>query len=250
MGSRSGEDAISVLFSSLEDLAKSSAKMNKRILRSFYLLLFWLFIALFLWAFAIIDLNIFDILSYLLLIAVVIVVMIYLVEIREKLATVVSRYQVYEYLQNMELKIPEGNDEVERFLNYLDQSFQFRRRIEERKGKIMKNYEISGVNFDVYAEIKGKALGKIRGVKSYSFYLKKLDSPTLDDVKKITEVAKENSDKKKLEIGRIVLIAKNVDEEVYNYAVNSEIPVQIVMEMEDGTYDFIPFIGPRPDLLP
>ncbi len=250
MASRSGEDTISVLFNSLEELAKSSSKMNKRIMKAFYLLLFWLGFALFLWFFAVIDLNIFDILSYMLLIAIVIIVMIYLVDIREKLANVVSRYQVYEYLQKMDLKIPPGNSEIERFINYLNENFQFEKRINERKGKIYRDYEISGIKFDLYTEIKGKAMGKTRGIKSYSFYLKKLDEPKLEEIKNIIEIAKKNSKKNKLEIGRIVVLSKEIDDNVYNYIVNLDVPFQIVMEMEDGTYDFIPFIGPRPDLLP
>ncbi len=250
MDKRSGEDSVSILFQALEDLSENSGRISRKILITFYLLLGWLTIAILLWAIAVIDLMLADIVVYAALITLVILAMIQIIEIREKLAVVVSRYQAYRHIDSMSISVPPGSDAVDRFLKFLDNTYNFSERLRGRGGKIERNVEIGGVKFDVYAEISGKMFDSLRGVKSYSFYLVWLPHSNTDTVKKIIEVAVNNSKKKNLDLGRIVIITDEISDELYDYILNQNIPVQLVVEMEDGTYDFIPFIGPRPDLLP
>ena len=252
MDHRAGEDPVSILFSSLEKLAKNAPKLDKKIMRSFYLLLIWLAFAFFLWISAVINLTLFDIISYALLITIIFLVMIYLVDMREKLAMVISRYQAYSYLQNSDDAVPDGKNEVERFMNYLEKNMNFSKRVLNRHGKILRNVNMDEVHFEVYVEIKRNPLLNISGMKNYSFYLLSLQEPKIDELKKVINVATTNSKKHRLEMGRIVILAKKLNDESYKFIVSDRntVPVQVVIEMEDGTYDFIPFIGPRSDLLP
>lgn len=241
---------MTILLNSLDSLAKHSGKLSIKILFAFYLLLAWLIAALLLWGLAVLDLNVFDILAYMFLIAIVIVVMIYMVDVRESLANVVAQYQAYQFIMDMSLKVPEGANKLERFLNYLNASHDFEKRVARRNGKIMRDITIENMHFDLYAEIPSALFGKLRGIKSYSFYLVIVDNANIELIKKIIGAAVENSKRKKLDLGRIVLIVTEVSDELYEFIKSQDLPVQLVLEMEDGTYDFIPFIGPRADLLP
>jgi len=241
---------MTILLNSLDSLAKHSGKLSRKILFAFYLLLAWLIAALLLWAIAVLDLNVYDTLAYMFLIAIIIVVMIYMVDVRESLANVVAQYQAYQFIMDMSLKVPKGADKLERFLNYLNASYNFEKRIARRNGKLIQGVDIGDVHFDLYAEIPSVLFGKLSGIKSYSFYLVILDNANIELIKKIIGAAVENSNRKKLELGRIVLIVNEVSDELYEFIKGQDLPVQLVLEMEDGTYDFIPFIGPRADLLP
>ena len=255
MDSRSGEDMFSVILSSLEELAKSSGKINKKIVFSLILLLLWCVLDFFLWITSIIEMSIFDIISSTLLLLIVLFVIMELLDIREKLAVVVSRYQSYRFMEKMDLQIPEGKDEVERFLNYLNKNLHFEERLKKRNGKIIKNVEIDcgeKVHFDLYAYIKRGIFDRIKGTRSYSFYLVKTKDLSIEKLEEFISLVKKCSEKNKVEIGRAVLIVPEMTDEVYEFMElkKVDIPLQVVMEMEDGTYDFIPFISPRHDFLP
>ncbi len=252
MNDRAGEDPVSTIMSALEDLVKAARNIDHKIMRSLYLLLLWLAFAFILWAFSVVHLTIFDIISYAILIVLVLLVMLHMVDMRESMAVVVSRYQAYKFIENAGNKIPDGMNPVERFLNYLNMQFKFEDRLTKRNGKLTRSVEINGVKFDVYVEIKKRHFEKILGIKSYSMYIKSVDTLNAEKLKEIIEAAKNYSISRNLEIGRISILTAEVDNEAYSMLTSDElsVPVQAVLEMEDGTYDFIPFIGPRPDLLP
>ena len=150
----------------------------------------------------------------------------------------------------MDIRVPEGENEVDRYLRYLEKEYGFSKRVKKRRGKILRNVEIGGVQFALYAEIRKRFMDGLRGRKSYSFYLARIPEPGVKDIDRVVSAARKNSSEKNLEIGRIVILADSISDEAYEHVLRLDLPVQIVMEMEDGTYDFIPFIGPRPDLLP
>ncbi len=255
MDSRSGEDMLSVILSSLEELAKSSGKINKKIVFSLILLVLWCIFEFFLWATSIVEMSIFNIVSSTILLLIVLFVIMELLDIREKLAIIVSRYQSYRFMENMDLKIPDGKDEVERFLNYLNKNLDFENRLKKRNGKIIRNGEIDcgeKVHFDLYAEIKRKIFDRIRGTRSYSFYLVRMKNLNIEKLEKFISSVKKCSERNKVEIGRAVIIVSEINDEVYEFleSKKQKIPLQVVIEMEDGTYDFIPFISPRHDFLP
>ena len=257
MKERIGEDLFSLLISSLENLISKASRINRRLLYSIYILLSLAVIEFVLWAFYVISLNLWDIILYGVLLVVTFIVLFALLDIRESLAEVISKYSAYQHMENATFDIPEGKDMVERFLKYLDLQFNFRREIERRGGKIMRNATLNcngTVTFDLYAEVKSSFFGKLRGEKSYTLFVRIAAKVEMSSIKKFVEDVKKCVSMHSLEIGRAVLLlpSQEISDEVYNYLVEkkSEIPLQVVIEMGDGTYDFIPFIGPRPDMLP
>ena len=258
MGSdRIGEDVLSTLFASLDDLLSRASKINRRIVYTIYLLIIWAIVEMFLWATSIATLELDDIVLYTFLLFVTFLVMISLLEIRESLAVVVSRYSSYKYMENLSIDIPKGKDSVERLILYFNKTLNFEKEIKRRNGKIIRNAQLDcgeKTNFDYYAEIRIGWIARLIGHRSYSFYVRKAEKLSEEVVKKFAEDVKRCSERNKLHIGRAVLIApaQEISDELYAYLVENRagIPLQVAIEMEDGTYDFIPFIAPRHDMLP
>ncbi|NPA74726.1 MAG: hypothetical protein GXO25_01420 [Euryarchaeota archaeon] len=249
MHDRANEDPVSAILSALNELAEKASSMDRRLMGAFYLLLVWLIFAVVLWVLSIISLTPFDIISYAVLIVIVLVTMLRLVDIRESLARVIRKYEVYRFIESADLSIPEGVNAVERFLNYLNRQYDFQKILSRKNGKIYRNLKIGDVSFDVYAEIKPGVLRKGRG---YSLYVVSVEHADVKTLRKICEHAKNNSRDRGVELSRIVVLARSVGDDAYEYVTsgNIEVPLQIVVEMDDGTYDCIPFIAPRPDHLP
>ncbi len=255
MVERRGEDLLTTLLSSLDELAKKSAFLNKWLIYAIILIIIWSGVAIGLWAISLINLNLTDIILYAILISLVLLVLIYLLQIREKLAEVISRYSAYKYLESLSLEIPPGRDPVERLINYFNKTLNFEKEIKKRGGIILKGGVDCGtnINFDYYAEIKTSALGNLLGRKSYSFFVRYMEKLTLEDIKKFIEDVRICSKKRDVEISRAIVLTtqQEMSDELYEFLMQQEnLPLQVVMEMEDGTYDFIPFIAPRHDMLP
>ncbi len=255
--SRIGEDILSTLFASLDDLLARASKINKRIVYTLYLLIIWLIVEMFLWATSIVTLELDDIVLYTVLLFVTFLVLISLLEIRESMAVVVSRYSSYKYMENLSIDIPKGNDPVDRLILYFNKTLNFEEEIKRRKGRIIRNVEIDcgeKIRFDYYAEIRVGKIKHLLGHRSYSFYVRKENKLNLKTVEKFANDVKRCSNKNNIPIGRAVIVApaQEISDELYEYLVENraEIPLQIAIEMEDGTYDFIPFIAPRHDMLP
>jgi len=254
---RIGEDVLSTLFTSLDDLLSRASKINRRIVYTVYLLIVWALVEMFLWASSIATLELDDIVLYTFLLFITFLVLISLLEIRESLAVVVSRYSSYKYMENLSIDIPKGKDPVERLIVYFNQTLNFENEIKKRGGKIIKNAQLEcggKIPFDYYAEIRVGWFKHLIGYRSYSFYARKTNELSIENVKRFAEDVKRCSAKNKLSIGRAVLVApaQEISDELYAYLVENKagIPVQVAIEMEDGTYDFIPFIAPRHDMLP
>jgi len=254
---RIGEDMLSTLFASLDDLLSRASKINRRIVYTVYLLIIWAVVEMFLWATSIATLELDDIVLYTILLFITFLVLISLLEIRESLAVVVSRYSSYKYMENLSIDIPTGKDPVERLILYFNKTLNFENEIRRRKGKIIRNAQLDcgkKISFDYYAEIRVGSIGYLIGHRNYSFYVRKTEKLSMENVKKFAEDVKNCSTRKKLYVGRAVLIApaQEISDELYTYLVENraDIPLQVAIEMEDGTYDFIPFIAPRHDMLP
>ncbi len=255
--SRIGEDILSTLFASLEDLLSRASKINRRIVYTVYLLIAWAIVEMFLWATSIATLELDDIILYTVLLFITFLVMISLLEIRESLAVVISRYSSYKYMENLSIDIPKGKDPVERLIAYFNKTLNFEDEIKGRGGKIIRNVEMDcgeKIRFDYYAELKVGKIKHMLGHRSYSFYVRRENKLTLEKVKKFAKDVKICSEKNNLPVGRAIMVApaQEISDDLYEYLIENRasIPLQIAIEMEDGTYDFIPFIAPRHDMLP
>ncbi len=251
---RMGEDALSTLLSALEELVNNASQINKKIIYAIYFLMGWCIFVFALWISSIIELHLIGILIYTTLFIMVLLALRGLLGIREALAVVINRYSAYKFMDNINFKIPSGSTPVERYLKYLNKTLNFEKNLIKKGGKIESPKKLPcGITVDYYAELKYNAFRQLMGHRNYSFFLMKKDSVDISFLKSFVKCIKNFADDRKTEIGRAVIITSgDIDDEVYDYLVNfrSEMPLQVVIEMDDNTYDFIPIIAPRSDLLP
>jgi len=255
MRERAGEDLLTTLLDSLEELVKNVSRINRWLLYAIYLLLLWIFVSLLLWSFSILHFNVEDIILYAFLISIALLILFALVDIRENLAMVIGRYSAYKYMEKMSLQIPQGEDPVDRLIKHFNISLNFEKELRKRKGKIIRGSIDCGekLYFDYYAEIRKRPLDSLRGRKSYSLFIIKMDELSVAKLEELAQKIKRCSQHRNVEISRVIVITtKELSDEVYDYLVAQKagIPLQVAIEMEDGTYDFIPFIAPRHDMLP
>ncbi|RLF72095.1 MAG: hypothetical protein DRN40_01100 [Thermoplasmata archaeon] len=171
-------------------------------------------------------------------------------------------------------KVPKGRNPTERFINHLraaNRSFdKLLKRTPEvlRKDAYVKGASGRRYHYDAFIIIRPPLLSRIiRGSGGYSLFIKELKrEPGEDYIKKITEELADISRAHGVLPSRVTLIFKaprgyaGIDEDLYRKVVDegvylpgkrrTRINFQIVAELEDGTYDFIPAIPDIPGVLP
>ncbi len=252
---RTGEDLLTTLLGSLETLVSKALRINRWLIYTIYILIFWIAFSLILWGLSIIRLDVKDIALYAVLVSLALIILFALVDIRENLAEVISRYSAYKYMEKLPLEIPPGKDPVERLIKYFNETLNFENELKKRGGQIIQGEILCGkkVHFDYYAEIKRQPLDTLRGRKSYSLFVRWMENVNLDKLREFVEDVRRCAESRGVEISRAIILSRGeLSDEVYEYLTKqrASIPLQVILEMDDGTYDFIPFIAPRHDMLP
>ncbi len=171
-------------------------------------------------------------------------------------------------------KIPKARTKTERFLKYLkNENKAFSTLIKKRPELVRKDSHIVGRkkrhHFDAYVVKKPTFLHSIHrsGHPGYALYIKEYQRAPKE--KEIRTLVKELTDiyqKNKIYPNRVVMIFKakgsygGLDDEVYDWLVDERIKIpgqlkrhvniQVIAELPDNTYEFIPFIPELKDYLP
>lgn len=170
-------------------------------------------------------------------------------------------------------KVPEGRSPSERFIAHLratNRSFdRLLKRTPEvlRKDAYVKGASGKRYHYDAFIIIKPPLISRlIRRSGGYSLFIKELKGePKEEDVRRVMEELADISRAHRVLPSRVSLIFKappgysGIDEELYRKVVDEGVHLpgrrerlnfQIVAELEDGTYDFIPAIPDLPGVLP
>ncbi len=256
---RAGEDAVSMLMDMLDSLAERAGKMNRKLVAAFFALMVWVVIEGVLWALSLVSISPIEIITTGVLLALALFVIGELLEIRGMLAELVARYSAYRFAREENFAVPEGKDPVERLLRY----FNTRMGLEEklrRRGTVRRNADVEGVSgtyrFDLWAQMKVSPIRRIVGHRDYALYVRFYDHvPDVEDIEGFVSEVMDCVKRTGVRPSRVVALCRGegeIGDELYEKLISMkwDIPVQVIMEMPDGTYDFIPFIAPRHDGLP
>jgi hypothetical protein len=104
--------------------------------------------------------------------------------------------------------------------------------------------------------MKVSPIGRIAGHRDYALYVRFYDHvPDVGDIEGFVSEVMDCVKRTRVRPSRVVALCQGegeIGDELYEKLISMkwDIPVQVIMEMPDGTYDFIPFIAPRHDGLP
>jgi hypothetical protein len=171
-------------------------------------------------------------------------------------------------------KIPKGKNKTERFLTYLKKENKaFAALVYKKPDLLRKDAYFSGRkkhhHFDAYLIKKPTFLYKLhkRGNPGYAFFLREYKkAPTVKNIKKMVSELTDIYQRTKIYPNRVVLIFKakggyrGLEDEAYDWLVEEKIVIagqlkrhvnfQVVAELPEGNYEFIPFIPELKDYLP
>ena len=170
------------------------------------------------------------------------------------------------------VKIPSGKNMTERFLSYLKRNNRsFKGLLKRRPEVLSKDAYLPGKSgkrhhFHAFVTIRPSMLYHLirRGNPGYALFIREYKrTPKLDDLKVLEKDLSDLHATLKHPPDRVVLLFRGkrsysgVDDDIYDRIVgenitigNRKINLQLVAELSDGTYDFIPFIPELPKMLP
>lgn len=170
--------------------------------------------------------------------------------------------------------IPKAKTKTERFLKYLKKENKaFNTLLKKRPELLRKDSHIVGRkkrhHFDAFIIKKPSFLHGLhkRGNPGYALYIKEYRHvPNEKDIRSLMREITDIFQKNKIYPNRVVLIFKaksgysGLEDEVYDWLVDEKIKIpgqlkrhvniQVVAELVEGTYEFIPFIPELKDYLP
>jgi hypothetical protein len=171
-------------------------------------------------------------------------------------------------------RIPKGRTRTDRFLSYLqDQNSSFAALMKRRPELLRKDGYVVGKrkrhHFDAFILRKAGLLNSLFGMgrPGYSMFIKEQKgAPGAEDIKELIKELQDIYQKQKVYPNRVAVLFKahsrysGLDEEVYDLLVEKGIVIpgvpkrkvnfQIVAELPDGNYDFVPFIPELKGYLP
>lgn len=170
-------------------------------------------------------------------------------------------------------RVPEGRNPTERFITHLRSTNNSFDRLLKRTPEVLrKDAYVKGASgkryhYDAFIIIRPPLISRmIRGSEGYSLFIREIESePKMEDVRRVAEELADISRAHGVLPSRVTLIFKappgysGIDEELYRMVVDEgvrlpgrkeRINFQIVAELEDRTYDFIPVIPDLPGVLP
>lgn len=171
-------------------------------------------------------------------------------------------------------KIPKGKNKTERFLTYLNKENKaFASLVYKKPDLLRKDAYISGRkkhhHFDAFLIKKPTFLHSIhkRGNPGYAFFLREYKkTPTEKNIKKMVRELTDLYQRTKIYPNRVVMIFKagggyrGLEDDAYDWLVEEKIKIpgqlkrhvniQVVAELPEGTYEFVPFIPELKDYLP
>ncbi|MDG6224166.1 MAG: hypothetical protein QCI82_01490 [Candidatus Thermoplasmatota archaeon] len=274
---RGVEDPISGTFNLAEEIIDNSDRIL--FLSKFALYFVWFSVVLYLLLFlaTLSSGNWFLVLILLSLLVTGIITARLLTHLRRFLKTAAFRYSAIKAMREGPPghSIPKGKNMTERFLNYLKKNnLTFKRMISRRPEIIRKDsYAVgkSGKRHHFSAFILNKAsffskLFRI-GYPGYSIFIREYRrSPSSEDLKAIISDLEDITSRSKIYPGRVCLLYKaggsfnGIDEKLYDKLVEGRIylkakkekrmNVQVVVELPNGRYEFIPYVPELPKVLP
>lgn len=170
------------------------------------------------------------------------------------------------------IKVPSGKNMTGRFLSYLKRNNRsFKGLLKRRPEVLSKDAYLPGKSgrrhhFHAFVRISPSILYRTirRGHHGYLLFIREYKkTPALDDLKGLEKDLSDLHDKYGQSPDRVVLLFKGrkgycgVDDDIYDRIVgenitigNRRINLQLVAELSDGAYEFIPFIPELPKMLP
>jgi hypothetical protein len=171
-------------------------------------------------------------------------------------------------------KIPKGKNMTLRFLKYLKKENKaFASLVYKKPDLLRKDAYISGRkkhhHFDAYLIKKPTLLHSLhkRGNPGYALFIREYKkAPTEKNIKKMVKELGDIYQRTKIYPNRVIMIFKarsgyrGLDDDAYDWLVDEKIKlpgqlkrllnIQVVAELPEGTYEFVPFIPELKDYLP
>jgi hypothetical protein len=171
-------------------------------------------------------------------------------------------------------RIPKGRSRTDRFLSYLkEQNRSFSALMKRRPELLRKDGYVVGRkerhHFDAFILRKAGPLNSLLGIgrPGYSLFIRETKkAPGIEDIKELGKELQDIYQKQKVYPNRVAVIFKarsrysGLDEEAYDLLVEKRISIpadpkrkvnfQVVAELPDGNYDFVPFIPELKGYLP
>ncbi len=170
------------------------------------------------------------------------------------------------------VRIPSGKNMTERFLAYLKKNNRSFKGLLKKKPEVLsKDAYLPGRSgkrhhFHAFVRIKPSIRYRIikRGYHGYALFIREYrKTPVLYDLEALEKDLRDLHSRYKQSPDRVILLFKGktsyrgVDDDLYDLVVEKSISLggrkinlQLVAELSDGTYDFIPFIPELPKMLP
>lgn len=171
-------------------------------------------------------------------------------------------------------KIPRGKSMSERFMKYLrKKNRSFRGLLKKRPEVLRKDGYLVGMggrryHFDRFVIMKPSPLHRFFkiGYPGYSMFVREYPNPpSKEDLERLKKELREFYARSKIYPNRVVMLFRagddysGLEEELYEKLVNGEVRlggsgrrlnIQAVGELEEGNYEFVPFIPEIPRMLP
>jgi len=274
---RGVEDPISGTFNLAEEITERSERII--FLSRFALYFVWFSIILYI-LLALTFLtqgNFFMLLIFLSLIVTGIITAQLLKSLRKFLSASTFRYSAIKAMREgpPAYSIPKGKNKSERFLEYLKENNKtFRRMLKYRPEVLRKDAYSVGrkgkrYHFDAFIQKKPSIIYKLfkLGYPGYSIYIREYKkSPTMEELKIIVRELDDITANGKAYPHRVIMITKGganysgIDDDVYDKLTEGKIwlkghkekriNLQLVVELSNGYYEFIPFVPELPGVLP
>lgn len=275
---RSLENPISAVFDLADEVSAQAPTITKRAKYAIIFVIFWLVINFGFIAYFIVLGNIIITVfaGFIFIFGVIALHMLF--QTRTFFEYFVKRHSAIKAVRdgNPFVKVPDGKDALERFLNYLRIHNPLFKRLEQLSPYyLQQNVNIKGASgfshhFDAAVRIKPGILWRIFGLggnKGYALYIRVYESkPTLTDIQAFERGVEDVTERCLAVPSRIVAVHESkrqfdgLDEELYTYILNHPfkikvrgetftVNVQVATEVE-GIYDFVPMIPELPNMLP
>ncbi len=274
---RGVEDPISGTFNLAEEITERSERIL--FLSKFAVYFVWFSIILyFLLAIAFLfQGNIFMLVVLLSLIITGIITAQLLKSLRRFLKASTFRYSAIKAMREgpPAYSIPKGKNKTERFLEYLKENNKtFKRLLKNRPEILRKDAYVVGrkgnrYHLDAFIQKKPSLIHRFlnMGYPGYSLYVREYKKPpTMDELKAIVRELDDITANGKAYPHRVIMITKGgsnysgIDDEVYDKLTEGKIwlkghkekriNLQLVVELSNGYYEFIPFVPELPGVLP
>ncbi|MGA1821872.1 MAG: hypothetical protein ACMUIG_05040 [Thermoplasmatota archaeon] len=173
------------------------------------------------------------------------------------------------------IRIPGGKTRSERFVEYLKENNRaFKTLLRKRPEVLRKDGYVVGrsgnrYHFDTFVILKPSMLYKLirKGYPGYGLFIREFRTvPRKSDIEQLTKELSDLHSKTKLHPNRVVVIFRarsnysGVDDDIYEMIVDNDLSldgkgrkrlnIQLVGELSEGVYEFIPFIPELPNMLP